>query len=77
MPKESNGGAAEVALGRLGVELVMAQRLKHHPHVREVLRACLGEDEDVIAVHLHKTPEHWRAWARAKAGHDPAGGVEG
>jgi hypothetical protein len=52
----------------------MVQRLKHHPHARKVLIAGLGEDEDIIAVHLHKTLKH--LWDGAKAGHDPAGGVE-
>ena len=48
----------------------MVQRLKHHPHARKVLIAGLGEDEDIIAVHLHKTLKHLRDGA--KAGHDPA-----
>ena len=75
MTKEANGGAAEFTLGRFSVKLMVAKGLKHHPDMREVLLAGLGEDEDVIAAHLHKTPEHWRAGA--EAGHDPAGGVEG
>jgi hypothetical protein len=40
--QEADGGADELAFGRLGVELVVPQRLEHHPHVHEVLLACLG-----------------------------------
>ena len=74
MAKESDGGAAEVALGRLGVELMVAQRLKYHPYMRDVLLTGLGEDEDVVAVHLHEAPEHRRAGAWAW--HDLARGIE-
>ncbi len=48
-----------MALGRLGVELMVALRLKRHLHVREVLLTGLGEDQDVdvVSVNLHKTPK--------------------
>ena len=71
--QEAVGGAAELALGRFGVELVMPQRLEHHPHVHEVLFARLGEDEDVVAVHLHEAAEHGRAGAWP----GPASSIEG
>jgi hypothetical protein len=52
--QEADGGPAELALGRLGVELVVQQPFDHHPHVHEVLFARIGEDEDVVTVHLHE-----------------------
>ena len=64
MAEESDGGAAELALRRLGVELVVPQSLEHHAHVHEVLLARLGEDENVITVYLNETPEHRHACAR-------------
>ena len=42
-----------------------------------MLLARLGEDEDVVAVHLHKPAEHGRAGARrADSGSGPPGRVE-
>jgi hypothetical protein len=70
--QEADGGAAELVPGRLGVELVVPQRLEHHPHVHEVLFARLGEDEDVVTVHLHEAAKH----RRAVAGPSPASGIE-
>ena len=36
--EEADGGAAKLALGRLGVELVVQQRLEHHAHVHDSWR---------------------------------------
>jgi hypothetical protein len=54
--------AYELALGCLGEELVVAQRLEHYPHVREVLLARLGGDEDMVAVDsdMDEAPKHGR-----------------
>ena len=41
MAEDANGGAPESAFGRLGIELVVAQRLEDHAHVREVLLALV------------------------------------
>jgi len=54
--EEADGGAAKLALRRLGVELVVPQRLEHHAHVHEVLLARLGEDENVITVSASTAP---------------------
>ena len=54
MAEEADGGAGELALRRLGVELVVPQSLEHHAHVHEVLLARLGEGEDVIAEDLNE-----------------------
>ena len=62
--EEADGGAAKLALRRLGVELVVPQRLEHHAHVHEVLLARLGEDENVITVYLNEAPKHRHAGAR-------------
>ncbi len=61
MAEEADGGAAKLILGRLGLELVVQQRLEHYVHVHEVLLACLRKDQDVIAVHLNEALEHGRA----------------
>ena len=62
MVEEADRGAAELALRGLSVQPVVQQRLEHQVHL--VLLARLGEDEDVVAVHLHKLSEHGRAGAR-------------
>jgi len=65
MAEETNRRTAKMALGRLGVKLVVSQRLEHRAHVLEVLLAGLGENEYVITVHLHEAAEHRRACRRA------------
>jgi hypothetical protein len=61
-----------------GEELVVAQRLEHHPHVHKVLLARLGEDEDVVAVDLDEAPEHGRGRTcrGGRSRRSAAGGVE-
>ena len=47
--KEANGGATMLALE------VGQQRLENHAHVHQALLASLREEEEIVAVDLHKT----------------------
>ena len=76
--EEADGGATKLTFGRLGVELVVPQRLEHHPDVHQMLLAGLGENEDIVAVHLHKTAQHRLGSDAGRAGvmQGPAGRFE-
>ena len=70
--EEADGGAAELALRGLSVQLVVQQRLEHHALVQQMLLTRLGEDVDVIAVHLHTQTKHGRAGACRPTADRPA-----
>ena len=72
MAEEAHGGAAELALRPLGVELVVPNGFKHHAHMRQVLVTGLGDDQDVIAIDLNEAPQHQRARAERAGGGDAA-----
>ena len=78
MAEEADRGAIELTFGRLGVELEVLQRLEHHPDLHQMLIAGLGENEDIVAVHLHKTTQHrlGSETARAAETQGLAGSVE-
>ena len=76
--EEADGGAAELAFGRLGVELVVPQRLQDHAHVHQVLLARFREDKDVITVDFHEAPQHGLGRTGGPSrGPRPTGRVEG
>ena len=49
MAEDAHGGAAKLALRRLGVELVVPKGFEHHTHMRQVLFTGLGEDQVIEA----------------------------